>query len=139
MAAIAGWAVLVATELVLLFGALRLFAMVMGPELLPSLKVVLDMGTLTGCGWIAGRVGRPHTMAAVSFTAAGLAGCDWTPYVPLNVPWLFRLIANAAGDSRYLSSLLTMVTIHALMFGSLLGGAYLSRPREAVIRLGVDR
>lgn len=131
IAALAGWAVLAATELVLFFGALRLLAMVMGPDLLPSLKVVLDMGTLMACGWIAGRIGRPRTMTAAGLTAAGLTMFDLTPYVLLNVPWLLRLTVNAVDDSRYLSSMLTMLTMHALMFGSLLGGAYLSRPREA--------
>src|SRR4051794_27685744 len=72
MAALAGWVVLVATELVLLFVALRLFAMLLGPELLPSLKAVLDMAALAACGWIAGRLGRPRVIAAATLTAAGL-------------------------------------------------------------------
>ena len=138
-AAFAGWAALVAAELLVLFGALRLFAMVMGPELLPSLKVVLDMAALAAGGWVAGRVGRPRTMAAAALTAAGLTAFDLTPYLPLNVPWLLRLTTNAVGDSRYLSSLLITLTMHALMFGSLLAGAYLSRPPEPPIGLGVHR
>jgi hypothetical protein len=139
VAALAGWGVLLATELVLLWGGLRLFAMVVGPELLPSLKVVLDMGTLAACGWIAGRVGRPRVMAAATLTAAGLALFDLMPYIPLNVPWLLRLAVKAVADSRYVSSLLTMLTLHALLFGSLFGGAHLSRPRDAPIGLGFDR
>lgn len=139
VAALAGWTVLAATEFVLLFGALRVFRIVMGPELLPSLKVVLDMAALAACGWTAGRVGRPRTMVAVAVTAAGLMLFDLTPYVPLNVPWLLRLMADAAGDSRYLSSLLTTLTLQGLMFGSLLAGAYLSRPRAAPIGLGFHR
>ena len=138
MAALAGWAVLLAAQLVLLFGGLRLLAMVIGPELLPSLKVVLDMGTLAACGWVAGRVGRPRTMAAAALAAAGLTAFDLTPYLVLNVPWLLRLIGNAAGDSRYLSPLLSALAVHALMFASLFTGAYLSRPRQAPIGLGVS-
>lgn len=137
VAALGGWAALAVTELVLLFGVLRLFAMVIGPELLPSLKVVLDMGALTACGWTAGRLGRPRTMAAAVLTAAGLTAFDLTPYVPLNVPWLLRLAANAVSDSRYLSSLLATAITHALMFGSLIGGAYLSRPPDPPVGLGV--
>jgi hypothetical protein len=76
-------------------------------------------------------------MAAAVLTAAGLAAFDVTPYVLLNVPWLLRLAANAVIDSRYLRSLLATVIIHALMFGSLLGGAYLSRPPEPPVGLGV--
>ena len=128
---------LAATEFVLLFGALRLFALILGPELLPSLKVVLDMVALAACGWTAGRVARPRNAAAAVLTAAGLACFDLTPYLLLNVPWLLRLTINAVSDSRYLSSLLSTLTIHALMFGSLIAGAYLSRPREAPIGLGV--
>jgi hypothetical protein len=137
VAVLAGWAALVIIELVWLFGVLRLFAMVIGPELLPSLKVVLDMGALTACGWTAGRLGRPRKMAAAVLTAAGLTAFDLTPYIPLNVPWLVRLAANAVGDSRYLSSLLAALVIHALMFGSLIGGAYLSRSPEPPVGLGV--
>jgi hypothetical protein len=137
VAVLAGWAALVIIELVWLFGVLRLFAMVIGPELLPSLKVVLDMGALTACGWTAGRLGRPRKMTAAVLAAAGLTAFDLTPYVLLNVPWLVRLAANAVGDSRYLSSLLATMIIHALMFGSLLGGAYLSRPPEPPVGLGV--
>jgi hypothetical protein len=137
VAALAGWAALAASELVLLFGVLRVFALVLGPELLPSLKVVLDMGALAACGWVAGRVGRPRVAAAAVLAAAGLACFDLTPYLLLNVPWLLRLTLNAVRDSRYLSSLLTTLMMHALMFGSLVAGAYLSRPREAPIGLGV--
>lgn len=139
VAALAGWAVLAALELVLLFVVLRLLAMAIGPELLPSLKVVLDMAALTACGWVAGRLGRPRNTVAAGLTAAGLALGDLTPYVLLNVPWLVRLIANSVGDARYLPSLLTTLIMHALMFGSLAAGAYLSRPRRAPIGLGLQR
>ena len=139
MAALAAWALLAAMELVLLFGVLRLLAMVIGPELLASLKVVLDMAALTACGWVAGRIGRPRNLTAAGLTAAGLALLDLTPYVLLNVPWLVRLIANAVSDARYVPSLLTTLTMHALMFGSLVAGAYLSRPRKAPIGLELQR
>ena len=139
VAALAGWAVLVIAELVLLFGAIRVFALVMGPDLLPSLKVVLDVGALAACGWTAGRVGRPRVWAAALLTAAGLAVYDFTPYLPLNLPWVLRLAQNALGDSRYVSSLFATLTIHALMLGSLFAGAQLSRPRRAPMELGVGR
>lgn len=137
VAALAGWAALAAAEFVLLFGVLRFVAMVMGTELLPSLKVVLDMAALAACGWVAGSVGRPRTMAAAGLAAAVLTGFDLTPYLLLNVPWLMRLTANAVSDSRYLPSLLNTLAIHALMFGSLLFGASRSRAREAPMGLGV--
>lgn len=136
-AALGGWGVLAAVEIVLLFGVLRLLAIAIGPELLPSLKVVLDMGALAACGWTAGRIGRPHTMAAAGVTAAGLMFFDLSPLVPLNVPWLLRLTSNAVSDSRYVSSLLITLTMHALLFGSLWVGAHLSRARETPIGLGV--
>ena len=139
LAALAGWAVLVITELVLLFGAIRVLALVMGPDLLPSLKVVLDMGALAVCGWIAGRVGTPRVLSAAGFAAAGLAVYDFTPYLPLNVPWVLRLAGNALGDSRFLSSLSATLIIHALMFGSLFAGAQLSRPRKRPMVLDIGR
>lgn len=137
-AAVGGWAMLAAAEFALSFGALPLFALVMGSGLLPSLKVVLDMGALFAAGSVAGRLGRPHAMIAACVTAAGLAALDLMPYVPLNVRWLVDLAANAVGDPRYLPSLLTTLAMHALMFGSLFAGAALSRPREGPlqVRLG---
>lgn len=138
VAALAGWAVLTVVEVILLFGVLRLLAMVMGPELLPSLKVVLDMGALAVCGWVAGRVGRPRVLTAATVTAIGLALLDLTPYVPLQVPWLMRLARNAAGDSRYVSSLLTTLFLHVLLFGSLFVGARFSGPRKAPAGLGLQ-
>lgn len=139
VAALAGWTGLAAIELILLFGALRMFAMLMGPDLLPSLRVVFDMCALAACGWIAGRAGRPRVMAAAALTAIGLTVFDLTPYLPLNVPWVLRLTRNALGDSRYVPSLLATLTVHALMFGSLFVGAHFSRPRETPIGLGFDR
>lgn len=136
--AVAGWAALAAIEAVLLYGVLRLAATVMGPDLLPSLKVVLDMGALAACGWVAGRVGRPRVMAAAAVTAAGLAAMDLTPYLPLNVPFNLSLIGYAAEEPRYLESLLTMTATHALLFGSLFLGARFSRPREASVSLRFD-
>jgi hypothetical protein len=139
VAALAGWAVLAAAEFVLLFGVFRVFAMVMGPELLPSLKVVLDMGALAACGWVAGRVGRPRVVAAACLCAAGIAAFDLSPYLPLNVSWLLRLTINAIRDSRYLTSLLTLLGIHVLLFGSLFAGARLSCPRASIaIPLHID-
>jgi hypothetical protein len=139
MASLAGWAVLVITELVLLFGAIRVFALVLGPDLLPSFRVVLDMGALAACGWVAGRVGRPRVWAAATLAAAGLVVGDFTPYLPLNVPWVLRLAKNALGDSRYVSSVFATLTIHALLLGSLFAGAQLSRPRRTPMELGIGR
>jgi hypothetical protein len=139
VAALVGWAALVITKLVLLFGAMRVFAWVMGPDLLPSLKVVLDMVALAVCGWFTGRVGTPRILSAAGFAAAGLAAYDFTPYLPLNVPWVLRLAKDALGDSRYLSSLSAALIIHALMFGSLFAGAQLSRPPRLPVVLDIER
>lgn len=137
VAALAAWAALALAELILLFGAMRVFALVLSPDLLPSLKVVLDMGALAICGWVAGRVGAPHVWIAAGLAAAGLSVYDFTPYLPLNVPWLFRLAENALGDARYLPSLGTTLTIHALMLGSLFAGAQLSRPGKRPMALEI--
>lgn len=138
-AAVAGWAALVVVELVLLFGAIPLLGMLMGSDLLAPLKVVLDLGALAACGWVAGRAGRPHVTAAAAVTAAGLALVDLTPYAPLNVPFLLRSIINAFGDSRYAWPLLTTLFLHAVLFRTLFIGARLSRPRALPLGLGIDR
>ena len=124
------------TELVLLFGAMRVFARLMGPDLLPSLKVVLDMGVLAICGWFAGRVGTPRVLSAAALAAAGLSVYDFTPYLPLNVPWVLRFAKNALGDSRYLSSLAAALIIQALMFGSLFRRCAPQPPTETAHNVG---
>lgn len=139
LAALAGWAALVATELVLYFAVLPLLAMVLGSELLASLKAALDLGALTVCGWVAGRVGSPRVMAAAVLTAIGLALFDLTPYLPLNVPFALRLLRNAFGESRYAWSLLTTLLVHIVFFLSLFFGARRSRASTAPLRLGIDR
>lgn len=139
VAALSGWAVLVIIELILVFGAMRVFAWAMGPDLLPSLKVVLDMVALAVCGWFRGRVGEPRVLSAAGLAAAGLAVYDFNPYLPLNVPWVLRLAQNSLGDSRYLSSLFATLIIHAIMFGSLFAGAQLSRPRRLPLALDIER
>ncbi len=139
IAALAGWAVLLVSELIVVFGLLRLLALVLSADLLPSLKIVLDMAILATSGWVAGRIGRARTMAAAGVTAAGLCLFDLTPYLLLNVPWLLKLTVNAVSDSRFLSSLLTTLTMHALLFGSLFIGARFSRPRQAPVGLGMHR
>lgn len=138
IAAVAGWATLLAAEIISLFGALPLFATVIGASLLPSLKVVLDMAALAASGWISGRLGRPRAMQAAVVAALGLALFDLEPYIPLNVGWLLRLAGDAIGDSRYVSSLLTTLTLHVLMLGSFFAGAHFSRPREAPIEFRLD-
>jgi hypothetical protein len=42
---------------------------------------------------------------------------------------------NAFGDARYLESLVTSVVTHALLFGSLIVGARLSRPPQPPVSL----
>lgn len=138
-AAVAGWTVLATTKLVVLLCTTRILALIMSPDLLPSLLVVIDMGALAACGWMAGRVGRPRVWPTAILAAAGLSLYDFTPYLPLNVPWVFRLAKNTFSDSRYVSGLSATLTIHALMLGSLFAGAQLSRPRRAPMELGIRR
>jgi hypothetical protein len=129
---------LAAAELVLLFGVLRLFARIAGPELLPSLKVVFDMIAMASGGWVAGRLGAPRVFPAAASMAVGLTALDLTPFLPLNVPWVLQLTRNAVTDSRFLSSLGTTLIMHALLFGALFLGAHLSRPPEPPTTLRFD-
>jgi hypothetical protein len=50
--------------------------------------------------------------------------------LPIDVPWLLQLTADAWRDARYRDSLVATFTTHLLLFGSLIAGGLLSRPRQ---------
>jgi len=67
--------------------------------------------------------------------AAMLAAWNFGLAPAINVPWLVRLAIDSFGNSRYLESLITAVATHALLFGSLITGARLSRPAQSIATL----
>lgn len=137
LATVAGWVFLSAAEVVLILGVLPLLAMVMSRDLLPSLKIVLDMAALGSAGWVTGRIARPNVFAAATLLFVGLACVDLTPYLLLNVPWLLRLTLNTLQDTRFLNSWFSTFAMHVLLIGSVFAGANLSRPRQPPLGIGI--
>lgn len=107
-------------------------AAILGPAWFPTARVLLDCGVLVAAGWVAGRTGP--TLAVVLF-AAMLTPRDFDPLLPLNVPWLLRLILDSLHDSRYLESVVTTAFGQALLFGCLFAGARLARPGSPALRI----
>ncbi len=103
-----------------------------------TVGLTLDCGVLTGVGWIVGRLNRENPIFGVLIFAATLTVRDLTPWLPVNVPWLFHLAVDAFHDDRYVDSLLTTAAGQALLFGCLIGGGLLARPRAPEPRIDLS-
>jgi hypothetical protein len=129
-----GWAALfVLTYLVqrpLLHGAGSL----LGASWLPTAQLTLACAGLAATGWIIGRSNRPRALLATLVFAAMIAVWNFG-LLPIDIPWLIRLIVDTFENTRYLESLVTAVATHALLFGSLFIGERLSRPAPAPVSL----
>jgi hypothetical protein len=101
---------------------LRFAAPVVGFEWMATARLALDCLTMAATGWVIGRVSRPGPMLGVLAFAATLI--FWEP-----ITRLLRLLAFSLHDSRFLDSLGTLAASQALLFGCLVGGGLLSRPR----------
>lgn len=126
-----GWVTLLLTAYLFERVLLPWTAPVLGPEWFATVQLTLECGILTATGWVAGYWSRPHSLFAVLVFAATLTLRDFTPLLPLDVPWLFHLLLDALHDARYLDSLVTTAAGQALLFGCLIAGARLARPRPA--------
>jgi hypothetical protein len=124
-----GWLTLAA----LAFGVERLMMYWIGPLFgapwIPTVHLALDCLTLAAAGWVTGRSYRARAIPAALVFAATLCFWDFGRVLALNVPWMLRLAINSVHDTRYVDSLATSVETHFLLFGCLLAGAALSRPR----------
>jgi hypothetical protein len=103
-----------------------------GAAWIATAHLALDCLTLAVAGWVVGRFNRPYAISAAMLFAFTLSFWDFGDALALNVPWLLRLVTNSFHDSRFLDSLVASVETHVLLFGCLIGGAALSRPREKV-------
>ena len=132
-AILVGWiALLLITFLVerpLLLWVVPLF----GGSWFPTARLALDCLAMAATGWITGRLNRPRPVFGVLVFAATLTVWDFGPMLPMDVPWLVRLSRDAVADSRYIDSLVTAITTHALLFGSLIAGGLLSRDRKGAL------
>lgn len=116
-------------------------ASLLGAKWYPTIRVGLDALALAGTGWVIGRLHRSAPILGVLAFAASLTFWDLDRVLAINVPWLIQLAADALRDSLYLGSLAATAAQHALLFGSLIGGALLSRPSRTPVSLfgGVAR
>lgn len=125
-----GWVTLLAIAYLFERPLLLWTAPFLGNEWFPTARLGADCCAFAGAGWVTGRWNRPNCLLAVSVFAATLTVWDFNPLLPIDVPWLLHLAVNALRDSRYLESLITTAATHALLFGCLIAGGQLARPRQ---------
>jgi hypothetical protein len=128
-AILAGWITLVVIAYVLERPLLRWTEPLLGGEWFATARLMLDCSVLAATGWVVGYWSRPKPLFAVLVFAATLTLHDFNPLLPINVPWLFHLAVDTLSDDRYLDSLVTTTAGQALLFGCLIAGAMLARPR----------
>jgi len=128
-----GWVILLAIAYSLEGPFLRL--PLFGEAWMATAHLAFDCLTLTAAGWVVGRLNRDHAMVTAILFALTLCFWDFGDALALNVPWLLRLMRNSFHDSRYFDSLAASVETHVLLFGCLMAGAALSRPREKPVSI----
>jgi hypothetical protein len=132
-----GWATLAAVTYLVERPLLRWTLALLGAAWLPTVQLALECAALVGTGWIIGRWCHLDGVRTVSVFAMILAVWNFGLVPAMNVAWLFQLIVDSFGDSRYLESLGTAAVTHAFLFGSLFVGAILSRPARAPVSLQI--
>jgi hypothetical protein len=130
-----GWVTLFAVTYLVERPLIVWTAPLVGAPWIPTAQLALECIALAATGWVMGHWNQLDAIRAVLVFAAMLAVWDFGLVPAINVQWLFRLIVNAFGDARYLESLVTSVVTHALLFGSLIVGARLSRPPQPPVSL----
>jgi hypothetical protein len=135
-----GWAALLALTYVVERPLILWTAPLLGDHWVATAKLSLDCLTLAATGWLVGRLNRSVSRAAPIFGAlafaATLALCaNLNPSFGINFELLIQLAVEALHDSRYLSPLATFAAQHIFLFGSLMVGAWLSRPSPPPLSL----
>jgi hypothetical protein len=131
----AGWITLLLLAFAVEAPALQWTAALIGASWMATVHLALDCAVMTAAGFVAGRSNRAHPMLSAGLLAVSLCFWDFGVTLALNVPWLLRLVRNSFTDSRYLDSLAASAEAHILLFGCLITGAALSRPREKPISI----
>jgi len=124
-----GWAMLCVLTILVERPLLFWTAPLLGGSWLPTAQLGLECAALAATGWIVGRWNRSDAIAGALVLGVMVAVWDFGLVPSINVPWLFRLAVDSFGNARYVESLITAAATHVLLFGSLIGGARLSRPR----------
>jgi hypothetical protein len=130
-----GWFALFAITYLMKRPLLLFTARVLGASWIPTSELALECVALVAAGWILGRWNRSHAVTAELIFGAMLAVWNFGFTPSINLPWLFDLIVDTFENSRYLESLITTATTHALLFGSLFAGVQLSRPKQQPLSL----
>jgi len=130
-----GWAALLTLTYLVEQPLLRLTAPLVGLHWIATASLFAKGLTLAASGWAAGRLNRAAQLWGVLAFAATLAIFSFDFLLPLDVPGLLRLAADALEDTRYLGTLATIVGQHVFLFGSLIAGGLLSQPRQAPLSI----
>jgi hypothetical protein len=130
-----GWVALLAVTYLVERPLLVWTAPLLGAPWIPTAQLALECAALAATGWFIGRWSHFDPIYAVLAFAVMLAVSNFGLVPAINIPWLFRLILDTIGDARYLESLISAAITQALLFGSLIVGALLSRPAQPQISL----
>jgi hypothetical protein len=130
-----GWMTLLAIAYWVERPVLHWTAPLFGVTWIATAHLGFDCSAMAAAGFVAGRFNRTHPMWTAGLLAATFCVTDFRGAIAVNVPWLIRLAWNSFHDSRYLDSLVTSLETHVLLFGCLIAGAMLSRPREKAISI----
>jgi hypothetical protein len=115
---------------------LSLTAHMLDASWVPTAQLIIQCFALAAAGWIAGRGNRFDVLILLAMLAVWSFGL-----IPINLPWLFRLLLDSFESSRYLESFFTSLATHAFLIGSLFIGSHLSRAKrnrareQAVLRI----
>lgn len=126
-----GWAALIAITYLIERPLLRFGALILGLTWTPTVQLAVACAGLVLIGWIVGHGNRWDVLLFAGILAIWNFGL-----VPIDLPWLFRLLVNLFGNTRYLESFVTSLVTYVFLLGSLFVGAQLSRGREqAILRI----
>jgi hypothetical protein len=123
----AGWAALVVIAYLIERPLLRWTAPMLEGSWVPTAELALDCCAFAATGWVIGYFSRDDSVIALLAFAVTLTWRDFTPLLPVNVPWLLRSVVNTFTDSRYFAGFVSTAATHAILFGSLFAGGLLTR------------
>jgi hypothetical protein len=119
-----GWIALFAAIYLVVRPLLLLTARLLGASWFPTAQLALACAGLAATGWIVGHGNRFDVLIFAAMLAIWNFGL-----VPVDIPWLLRLLIDTFGSSRYLESFSTSLATHAFLFVSLFIGSHLARAK----------